>query len=118
MMDFLYMWISDISVYLVLVTAAMQIIPGRNYKKYIRFFSGLVFILLLTAPVFKLSGMDETFNEIFQNSEYEQRKQEIEKATEIFNESEFEKQTGTVQNNEENKSDIGKIHVEEIRIND
>lgn len=119
MIDFLYMWIRNISVYLIIVTAAMQIVPGRNYKKYIRFFSGLIFILLLSSPVLKLTGMDTTYYEIFTNSEYEQRKREIEKVSEIFSDLGFEERMESVQSNyEENKSDIEKIQVEEIRIND
>lgn len=119
MMDFLYMWIRNISVYLILASAALQIVPGKDYKKYIRFFSGLVFLLLLFLPVLKVTGMDETFYDIYSNSEYEREKQEIERASELYENSEIEELIGSMENNiEDNKSDRGIIEVEEIRINE
>lgn len=36
----LYDWIQNIAVYLILVSAVMHAIPGKDYEKYIRFFRG------------------------------------------------------------------------------
>ena len=48
MLEGIYGWIQDISVYLIVMAAVMHAIPGKDYGKYIRFFSGLVLILLLS----------------------------------------------------------------------
>lgn len=71
----IYEWIQNIAVYLILVMAVMQAIPGKDYKKYIQFFSGLVLILLLMSPILKLTGMETKFYDLYHSREYEQEKQ-------------------------------------------
>ena len=55
MFDQVYGWLQNIAAYLVVVTAVMHAIPGKDYEKYIRFFSGLVLIVLLFMPVLSVS---------------------------------------------------------------
>ena len=56
MFTYLYDWRYQITFYLVIFTAALQLLPSGNYRKYVRFFVGLVLILLVISPVLKLSG--------------------------------------------------------------
>ena len=42
MLEEVYKWIQNIAVYLVVVTAMLHAVPGKDYERYIRFFSGLV----------------------------------------------------------------------------
>lgn len=76
MLDYIYEWIENIAFYMVIVVATMQMIPGDSYKKYIRFFAGMILILMLTGPIFKIFGMGE-----FQEAEYQKELEEIENAT-------------------------------------
>ena len=46
MLEEVYKWIQNIAVYLVVVTAMLHAVPGKDYERYIRFFSGLVLIVL------------------------------------------------------------------------
>ena len=39
-------WIQKIISMLLVMSAVLQVIPGKDYEKYIRFFCGLVLILL------------------------------------------------------------------------
>ena len=55
----LYEWLKDISYYLILVTSVLYVLPSNSYRKYIRFFTGLVLILLLLNPILSLFGMKE-----------------------------------------------------------
>ena len=55
----LYEWLKDVSFYLILVTAVLYVLPSNSYRKYIRFFTGLVLIILLLNPVLSLFGMKE-----------------------------------------------------------
>lgn len=48
MFTYLYDWMYQITFYLVIFTAALQLLPSGNYRKYVRFFVGLVLILLVT----------------------------------------------------------------------
>lgn len=76
MLDYIYEWMENIAFYMVIVVAAMQMVSGENYKKYIRFFAGMILILMLTGPILKIFGMSE-----FQVTEYQKELEEIENAT-------------------------------------
>lgn len=76
MLDYIYEWMENIAFYMVIVVAAMQMVAGESYKKYIRFFAGMILILMLTGPILKIFGMSE-----FQNTEYQKELEEIENAT-------------------------------------
>ncbi|MEE0884455.1 MAG: stage III sporulation protein AF [Faecalimonas sp.] len=76
MLDYIYEWMENIAFYMVIVVSAMQMVSGESYKKYIRFFAGMILILLLTGPILKIFGMSE-----FQVTEYQKELEEIENAT-------------------------------------
>ena len=116
MLTQLYEWMMNIATYLIIVAAVLQAIPGKEYKKYIQFFSGLVLVLFLFSPILKLSGMMDTFTELYHSREYEMEKQEIQRKTEYFEDldimdfvpEQYQENTG-----EENGN---RIEVEEIEI--
>ena len=56
-MDMIGEWIRDIAVFLIVSAAVLHAVPGKDYRKYIRFFTGLILILLLAEPILELSGM-------------------------------------------------------------
>ena len=77
MFDYIYEWVRNIACYMVLVTAFIQIVPGNDYKKYIRFFTGIILIILLMTPVLKLLGMGSGFWDIYEkNSDGKWKKQQ------------------------------------------
>lgn len=76
MLDYIYEWMENMAFYMVIVVAAMQMVAGESYKKYIRFFAGMILILMLTGPILKIFGMSE-----FQVAEYQKELEEIENAT-------------------------------------
>ncbi len=76
MVAFIYEWIENIAFYLVILVAVMQMIPQNSYQKYIRFFAGMILILMLAGPIFRIFGMTE-----LQNTEYENAMREIEEAS-------------------------------------
>lgn len=92
MFDYLYQWIENIAFYLVILTVAMQMVPNNNYKKYIHFFSGLILVLMLAGPVFKVFGMEQKFTEFYENAEYQQKIEEIEEATKYLEDISIEVQ--------------------------
>lgn len=110
MLDYIYQWIQNLTFYLVLVTVVVQTIPNNGYKKYIRFFTGLILILMLAEPVFGVVGMKHTFWELYQNTKYEQEIKAMKEATAYLEGVSLE----TVEGMETD----GKIYVEEIRIED
>ena len=77
-MDFLYEWTRNLAFYMIIITVILQIIPGDTYKKYVRFFVGLVLILLLTQPIIKLFGMQKDFKIFYSEAKRQQEKLEKE----------------------------------------
>lgn len=73
MIAFIYEWMENIAFYLVIMVAVMHIIPQKSYQKYIRFFAGMILILMLAGPILRIFGMTE-----LQNTAYQDALQEIE----------------------------------------
>ena len=65
---------------MVLMMAVIQIIPNHEYKKYFRFFSGLLLIFILMTPIMKVLDMEESFYDIYQSAEYKLEQAELETA--------------------------------------
>lgn len=127
MLEWIYGWIQNISVYLIVMAAVMHAIPGKDYGKYIRFFSGLVLVLLLFTPLLKLAGMEDTFRTLYRGKEYEMERREIERAEEIYEQSDMSdflgadpeeySETGeNIWSDEDRVQGEGMIEVEEIEI--
>lgn len=85
MFTFLYQWIQNIAFYLILVTVFVQLIPDSGYKKYVRFFTGLLLIVLLTAPILKVFGMEGEFKRLYQSAEYSRQLEEMEEKAAYLN---------------------------------
>ena len=73
MLEYIYEWIENIAVYLVLVVAVLHMVPNEEYKRYIRFFIGMILMLMLAGPILKIWGMSE-----FPKEEYRRQLKEIE----------------------------------------
>ena len=83
MFAYLYEWIRNVAFYLVLVTALLHVLPRSGYQKYIRFFTGLVLILLVLAPVLKLFQMEEELQDAYRDDSWLEQLEEIEGVEEI-----------------------------------
>ncbi len=121
MFEYLYEWIQNIAFYLVIMTAVLKIIPGKEYKKYVQFFSGLVMILLMLTPVLKLAGIEQTFYELYHSREYEMEKEEIEAHKTYLEETDIldflpQEYQYNDSSREDPKTDPNKIEVEGIQI--
>lgn len=78
MFDYLYEWLRNLAFYLILMTAVMHTLPSSVYKKYVRFFTGLVLILMLLTPVFNLLRIEYEVPEIYEEYEFQKDLNEIE----------------------------------------
>ena len=122
MLEEVYAWIQNISVYLIVAAAVMHAVPGKDYGKYIRFFSGLMLILLVFTPLLKVMGMGDTFYMLYKGNEYEMEKREIEMTEELYEKSDLSGILGTAPSagsgisNSDQQEDRTQIRVEEIEI--
>ena len=83
MFAYLYEWIRNVAFYLVLVTALLHVLPRSGYQKYIRFFTGLVLILLVLAPVLRLFQMEEELRDAYRDDSWLEQLEEIKGVEEI-----------------------------------
>lgn len=84
MLDYLYEWTQNLAFYMVLITVVLQALPSSDYRKYIRFFTGMVLILMILTPVFKLFGMEGQTGNFYKSREYERKIEEMEEQTREF----------------------------------
>ena len=82
MFDYIYEWLENLSGYMLLTAVITQILPGGEYRKYIRFYCGMILIVMLISPLFQIFGIKEEFKKIYTNLEYRQVIEEIEEASE------------------------------------
>lgn len=69
-MEYLYDWVQNIAVYLVLMTAIIQAIPSKEYGPYVKFYMGLVVVLMLCTPIIKVFGIEERVNVSYSAKKY------------------------------------------------
>ena len=127
----IFQWIQNLVFFLVIVTAVLEVLPGKSYHKYVRFYTGMVLILLLASPLLKLFGAENLFQNNLKEKEYEQMIREMERQEQYFSTEEFMDfldeeglQSGQSSNAMHRESQIGgqepdgnvEIKVEEIRI--
>ncbi|MEF9941500.1 MAG: stage III sporulation protein AF [Lachnospiraceae bacterium] len=88
MFDYIYEWIQNLAFYMIITTAIIQLIPQSTYKRYVRFFTGLLLVVLLVTPILKIFGLEQNFKNIYKNATYLQEIREIEEATQYLEEVE------------------------------
>lgn len=121
-MDSIYEWMKNLSFFAVLGTAVLQIIPDHGFQKYVRFFTGLLLVLVLILPVLTMVGKEEVFTEIYKSRDYHEQVEETEKKRQNLmeqiqvlgqNDSEDGKD---VKSQEDNTGIVNRIEVEQIEI--
>lgn len=50
-MDLLYGWVKNLVCFYILMTAVLHLLPSGSYRKYVRFFGGLLLVILLLSPI-------------------------------------------------------------------
>lgn len=65
-MEWIYEWIRGLVFYLILMTMVLNLLPDKKYEKYLRLFTGMIFILLVFRPFLDMSGMEERMAGVFE----------------------------------------------------
>lgn len=72
-MGAIYNWVKNIVVFYILMTAVLHLLPKSSYQKYVRFFSGLLLVVLLLTPLLEfLFKEDYLLNRISYESFWQQ----------------------------------------------
>lgn len=91
----LYEWIRRISVFLVLTTVIIHVLPKTDYKPYIQFYMGLVLIVLVLMPVLHFINEKQSFDWKYQEKEYEAYLRQVEEVTDNLNDV-YQSETGEI----------------------
>lgn len=51
----MFSWMRSLVLYLILSGVCINLSPGKNYKRYISFFSGIVVIIILSEPIYYIA---------------------------------------------------------------
>lgn len=123
MKAFLYGWIRDIAFYTILMTVVLHLLPEESQKKYVRFFMGIVLMLVVLSPLLSAAGLSDTLDGIYAEQtcdaelqDFVRRQEELEQAYEREIEQREQELTGDDMENpadgEEEPDGIPDIKVE------
>ena len=85
MLEYIYEWIGNIAFYMIMVIAVLHLLPNSDYQKYIRFFTGLVLVILLATPILKIFGMEKDLANLYDSRAYQEQMKKIEESSEFLN---------------------------------
>lgn len=94
MKEELYMWIRNLAVFYILFTALLHLVPDGKYQRYVRFFMGLLLIIMLSTPVLSIFGKSGELWQEFQRNYKEEsalrEKEELKDLQEFYLEKGYE----------------------------
>ena len=61
----IYQWVRNLAVYYIVLEAVIHVMPSQQYGRYIRYFMGVLLILIITSPLLNLLNLDSTMNARF-----------------------------------------------------
>lgn len=81
-MEWIYEWIKTIAFYYIFVSIVMNALPDTKYQSYVKFFLGMLLIVIMINPLLELFQLAETLDEQYlQNMlemEWEKNEEQIE----------------------------------------
>lgn len=75
MTEAIYSWMQNLICYFILLFAVMNLLPDSSYKKYIRYYMGLLLILIVFSPVLHVTGIQNEIDEYiteFRDMDYDE----------------------------------------------
>jgi len=67
MTEQIYGWMENLAYYFIFLSAVMNFVPDNSYRKYIRYFMGILLIMLLLSPILQYFRLDEEIELSFFN---------------------------------------------------
>ena len=73
MKEAIYTWVKSLAIFYILLTMIIHLVPTEKYQRYVRFFMGLLLIVMLITPVLsiveKTRTLPESFSDLYQQEE-------------------------------------------------
>ncbi|MCI8683337.1 MAG: stage III sporulation protein AF [Lachnospiraceae bacterium] len=58
-MELVYTWVKNIVCFYIFMNIIIHLLPKDSYRKYVRFFSGMLLMILVATPVLSVLGQEE-----------------------------------------------------------
>lgn len=82
MKEAIYSWIKCLAIFYILLTMLLHLVPTEKYQRYVRFFMGLVLMVMLVTPVLSLleksRQLPDSFSGLYQQNEQKRMELEME----------------------------------------
>lgn len=91
-MDFIYSWIKDIVIFMILISVITNLMGKSSYKKYINLISGIILVILVITPLLKIFQLDNTLDYYFTTNSLTAQAGEVQDINEKFGELESSRQ--------------------------
>ena len=78
MKEMLTEWIMNLTLFSLISSTITRLLPGKTYIPYIRIFCGIMMILTLFQPVFRIAGLENEMEFHFMEEVYETERKQIE----------------------------------------
>ncbi len=69
-MELIYTWIRNIVIYMILNTVIMNLVGGKNYKKYVSIVSGMILVLIVIAPIMDFMKIEDKLELFLDRNEF------------------------------------------------
>lgn len=86
MLEGFYQWIRNIVVYLIFMSLILKLLPEGKNVKYIKYFMGMILVLIVLAPAGRLFHLDETFGEFTRQLSGQEKTREFRQELELMGE--------------------------------
>ena len=114
MKEALYSWIKCLAIFYILLTMLLHLVPTEKYQKYVRFFMGLVLIVILVTPMLSLleknRELPSSFSYLYSQEENKRLEQDMENLQKNLLEKGYEELLG-----ENIRKDLQKKGIETIK---
>lgn len=98
MKEAIYSWIKCLAIFYILLTMLLHLVPTEKYQRYVRFFMGLVLMVMLVTPVISLleksRQLPDSFSGLYQQEEQKRLELEMENLQKNLLETGMEEQLG------------------------
>ena len=89
-MEAIFSWMKNIAFFLILSGLLLQLLPDGKYRKYLKFFSGMILVILVASPVNHWFGLEEQLVRAAEEFVWEQQAVEIQEQFILADEARYD----------------------------
>lgn len=76
-MESVYGWVKNLVCFYIFITAVLHLLPKESYRKYVRFFTGMLLVIMVLTPILSLVGNEENLYEKIEQTGFFQQMENL-----------------------------------------